>query len=118
MQGVCRDDATSRGGGNLQLAPFRFDVTPPMGHSCCGGWITPVMAVDDALEAVGFVLLGAGQPIVVCAVDWTELLNEAHVEWRRALAEVDVGCVESSERTGFEGSPMSLVRSEDSTHPT
>lgn len=85
LEGVCRDAATS--GGNLHLAPFRFDVTPPMGHSCCGGWITPVVAVDDALEAVGFVLLGAGKPIVVCAVDWTGLLNEAHVEWRQALAE-------------------------------
>jgi len=87
LNGVCRDDATSGGSGNLHLAPFRFDVTPPKGHSCCGGWITPVVAVDDTLEAVGFVLLGAGQPIVVCAVDWTGLLNEAHVEWRRALAE-------------------------------
>ena len=85
LNGVCRDDAAST--GNLQLATFRFDVTPPMGHSCCGGWITPVVAVDDALEAVGFVLLGAGKPIVVCAVDWTGLLNEAHVEWRKALAE-------------------------------
>ena len=74
-------------GRSLRLAPFRFDVTPPMGHSCCGGWITPVEAVDDPLEAVGFVLLGAGKPIVICAVDWTGLLNEAHVEWRKALAE-------------------------------
>lgn len=85
LQGVCRDDAAN--GGELHLAPFRFDVTPPMGHSCCGGWITPVVAVDDALEAVGFVLLGAGKPIVVCAVDWTGLLNAAHVEWRQTLAE-------------------------------
>ena len=59
--------------GNLLLAPFRFDVTPPMGHSLCGGWIKPVEAVDDPLEAIGFVLLGAGAPIVVCAVDWTGL---------------------------------------------
>ena len=73
--------------GNLLLAPFRFDVTPPMGHSLCGGWIKPVEAVDDPLEAIGFVLLGAGAPIVVCAVDWTGLLNSAHIEWRQALAE-------------------------------
>lgn len=72
---------------NLHLAPFRFDVTPPMGHSLCGGWIKPVVAVDDPLEAIGFVLLGAGKPIVVCIVDWTGLLNEAHVAWRAALAE-------------------------------
>ncbi len=72
---------------DLHLAPFRFDVTPPMGHSLCGGWIKPVVGVDDPLEALGFVLLGAGQPIVLCAVDWTGILNEAHLEWRKALAE-------------------------------
>jgi hypothetical protein len=42
--------------------------------------------VDDSLEALGFVLLGAGAPLVVCAVDWTGILNEAHVAWREALA--------------------------------
>lgn len=70
----------------LKLARFRFDVTPPMGHSCCGGWIKPVEAVDDALEAIGLVLLGAGKPIVVCVVDWTGLLNSAHMAFREALA--------------------------------
>ncbi len=30
--------------------------------------------------------LCAGLPIVVCSVDWTGLLNEAHLEWRKALA--------------------------------
>lgn len=73
--------------GNLSIAPFRFDVTPPNGHPLCGGWITPAQAVDDSLEAIGFVLLGAGKPIVICAVDWTGLLNEAHVAWRTAMAE-------------------------------
>src|SRR5262245_1546906 len=72
---------------DLFLAPFRFDVTPPIGHPMCGGWIKPAEVVDDPLEAVGFVLLGAGKPIVLCAVDWTSILNEAHLEWRRALAE-------------------------------
>ena len=73
--------------GPLRIAPFRFDVTPPMGHPLCGGWIKPVVDCVDELEAIGFVLLGAGQPIVICAVDWTGILNEAHVAWRRALAE-------------------------------
>ena len=73
-------------GKNLKLASFRFDVTPPMGHSLCGGWITPVEGVDDSLEAIGLVILGAGDPIVLCTVDWTGLLNDAHVEWRQALA--------------------------------
>lgn len=72
---------------DLHLASFRFDVTPPMGHSLCGGWIKPVVGVDDPLEAIGFVLLGAGKPIVFCVVDWTGLLNDAHIAWRTALAE-------------------------------
>lgn len=71
----------------LSIAPFRFDVTPPKGHSLCGGWIKPAVAVDDSLEAIGYVLQGAGKPIVVCAVDWTGLANSAHVAWRQALAE-------------------------------
>lgn len=75
------------GGGGVHVAPFRFDVTPPIGHSLCGGWIKPVVDVEDPLEAIGFVLLGAGSPIVVCVVDWTGILNEAHVAWRTALAE-------------------------------
>ena len=50
----------------LRLASFRFDITPPMGHSLCGGWIKPVIDVDDPLEAIGYVLLGSGNPIVIC----------------------------------------------------
>jgi hypothetical protein len=71
----------------LLIAPFRFDVTPPVGHPLCGGWIKPAADCQDELEAIGFVLLGAGQPIVICAVDWTGILNEAHIAWRAALAE-------------------------------
>lgn len=77
----------SASAGNLRLGTFLYDVTPPQGHSLCGGWIKPVVGVDDPLQAVGYVLLGAGKPIVVCVVDWTGLLNSAHVEWRKALAE-------------------------------
>jgi len=86
LEGVARANEANSA-SDIFLAPFRFDVTPPMGHSLCGGWIKPTLAVDDSLEAIGLVLLGAGKPIVICAVDWTGLLNEAHVEWRRALAE-------------------------------
>lgn len=71
----------------LKIAAFRADVTPPEGHPLCGGWITPVKSVADELEAIGIVILGAGSPIVICAVDWTGILNRAHVEWRTALAQ-------------------------------
>ena len=71
---------------NLHLATFRVDVTPPIGHPLCGGWIEAVRGVDDPLFALGVVLLGVGQPIVLCAVDWTGLRNDAHLAWREALA--------------------------------
>ena len=51
------------------------------------GWIKPVVGYDDPLEAVGFVLLGAGKPIVLCAVDWIGIANAAYDAWRSALAE-------------------------------
>ncbi len=70
----------------FQLATFQFDVTPPTGHSLCGGLIKPVAEVRDGLQALGFVLLGAGSPIVVCVVDWTGLCNTAHRRWREQFA--------------------------------
>jgi hypothetical protein len=79
--------ALARGAAErLRIATFRADVTPPEGHPLCGGWITPVKSVADELEAIGIVILGAGDPIVLCAVDWTGILNRAHIEWRTALA--------------------------------
>lgn len=77
----------SKSAAEFSIAPFRFDVTPPLGHALLGGWIPPVIGYDDPLEAIGYVLRGAGAPIVVCAVDWAGLMNEAHVAWRNALAE-------------------------------
>ena len=71
----------------FSIAPFRFDVTPPLGHALLAGLIPSALAVDDPLEAIGYVLLGAGTPIVVCAVDWAALMNEAHLAWRTALAD-------------------------------
>ena len=71
----------------LHLATFSADITPPAGHPLCGGWIEPVRGVDDPLEIVGVVLLGDGAPIVLAAIDWTGLRNEAYLIWRRALAD-------------------------------
>jgi hypothetical protein len=71
----------------FHLATFRSDATPPVGHPLCGGWIEPARVVDDPLEAVGVILLGAGRPIVLCAVDWTGLRNDAYRQWRDALAD-------------------------------
>lgn len=69
-----------------QIAPFRFDVTVPIGHSLCGGWIPAASRIDSPLEALGFVLLTEPQPVVVCTLDWTGLCNDAHLKLRQALA--------------------------------
>ena len=71
----------------FSIAPFRFDVTPPLNHALLGGLVMPAIGYDDSLEAIGYVLLGPETPIVVCAVDWAGLMNDAHLAWRNALAE-------------------------------
>ena len=38
------------------------------------------------LRALGIVLLGAGEPIVLCAVDWIGIANEGHDAFSGALA--------------------------------
>lgn len=69
------------------LATFSADVTPPLGHPLCGGWIEPARAVDDPLKALGVVLLGKGKPVVLCVFDWVALRNDAHLAVRQALAD-------------------------------
>lgn len=86
-QGQTQHASENSPASQLRLASFRFDITPPRGHSLCGGWIKPVIDVDDPLEAIGYVLLGSGKPIVICVLDWTGLLNSAHLRWRQMLAE-------------------------------
>ena len=71
----------------LHLATFAVDVTPPVGHPLCGGWIEPVRGIDDPLKALGVVLLGQGKPVVICVFDWVALRNDAHLAVRTALAE-------------------------------
>jgi hypothetical protein len=73
-------------GRGLRISTFRVDATSPKGQPCCGGWIKPIEVVDDSQEALGFVIQGAGKPIVVCSVDWTGILNGAHLEFRTEVA--------------------------------
>jgi hypothetical protein len=70
----------------LHLATFHSDITPPLGHPLCGGWIEPARRIVDPLKSLGVILLGTGQPVVLCALDWCGLRNEAYEVWRAALA--------------------------------
>lgn len=71
----------------MKISQFRFDVTPPLGHALLAGLIPPASEIDDELEALGIVIVGCGLPIVLCTVDWAAVANDAHLAWRKALAD-------------------------------
>ena len=69
----------------LKLAIFDVDATPPLGSAMA---YDPVKRVDEmTLRCRGIVIIGAEQPIVLCAVDWIGIANEGHDAFRSALAE-------------------------------
>lgn len=70
---------------DYRLAIFSADVTIPLNHRCMGVLPTKSKKIVDPLYAHGFVLLGAGKPIVFCAVDWCEIRNGAYDQWRESL---------------------------------
>lgn len=67
----------------LKVAVFQADATPPLGSPVA---YAPVRKIEDPLSARGIVLLGAGDPIVLCAVDWIGIANGGHDVWREQLA--------------------------------
>jgi hypothetical protein len=70
--------------GVLKLAVFDLDATPPVGSMMA---YDRVRRVDEmGLRCRGVVLMGAGEPIVLCAVDWIGIGNEGHDAFRQALA--------------------------------
>lgn len=68
----------------VKLATFDVDATPPLGSAMA---YDPVKRVDElTLRCRGIVLLGAGEPIVLCAVDWIGIANGGHDFFRAELA--------------------------------
>src|SRR5689334_6835234 len=55
---------------SLRVATFDVDATPPVGSMMAYDPVTNHWELG--LRARGVVLLGAGEPIVLCAVDWLE----------------------------------------------
>lgn len=68
----------------LKIATFDVDATPPLGTHMA---YDPVRRVDElSLRCRGIVILGPGDPIVICSVDWIGIANEGHDVFRRELA--------------------------------
>lgn len=91
---ACVLGATAMAAADLKVAAFSCDVTPPLGHPLCGGWIKPLEAVEAPLLAKGIVLSEAKTRYVLCAVDWCLLQTEAYEAFRHKLA-VAVGVPDS-----------------------
>jgi hypothetical protein len=68
----------------LRVATFDVDATPPVGSLLAYDPVTNRWELG--LRARGIVLQGAGDPIVLCAVDWIGIANEGHDAFRHALA--------------------------------
>lgn len=70
----------------IQIAPFRADVTPPIGAPLCGGLVKPATGVSEPLLALGLVLFSDEKPVVLCAIDYCEIRGTDHIHWREVLA--------------------------------
>jgi len=80
-----RAESPARTNAGLRVATFDIDATPPIGSMMAYDLVTNVWELG--LRARGVVLLGAGEPIVLCAVDWIGIANEGHDAFRSALAQ-------------------------------
>ena len=68
-------------------ATFHCDITPPIGHPLCAGWYPPATDIGDPLSAHGLILVSEAEaPIVLCALDFSELSNHDYNRWRQDLA--------------------------------
>ena len=76
------DKQTSQ--GSLSLSLFDVDATPPIGTHLAYEVMT--RSWDMGLRAKGIVLHGAGEPIVLCAIDWIGIANESYDAFRQVMA--------------------------------
>jgi hypothetical protein len=83
---VCGSTAISADSQSaLKLATFDLDATPPVGSMMA---YDKVLRQDDLpLRMRGVVLLGAGEPIVLCALDWIGVANDGQDAFKAALAQ-------------------------------
>lgn len=84
VSGFAQTNASADTINGLRIATFDVDASPPVGapltyDSTANVW-------DLGLRAKGIVLIGSGQPIVLCAVDWIGIANESQDAFKEALA--------------------------------
>lgn len=70
---------------SLRISTFDVDATPPVGSYLA--YDLMVNSWDLGLRAKGIVLMGSGQPVVLCSVDWIGISNDSQDAFKDALAE-------------------------------
>ena len=75
--------ATAECRAELKLATFDVDASPPIGTALA---YDPTVGVQTPLSCRGVVLTGAGQPIVLCAVDWIGIGTGGQTVFKESLA--------------------------------
>lgn len=78
--------AESEASPSFRLSSFSAEVTPPLGHALMAGGIAPASEIIDPLVCKGVILIGDESPVVIAAIDWCELRNDAYDLWRDSLA--------------------------------
>lgn len=68
----------------LEVTPFDIDATPATGTLLA--YDPMVGAGELTLRCRGIILRGAGEPIVLAAIDWIGVANDSHDAFRDALA--------------------------------
>jgi hypothetical protein len=67
----------------IRVGTFDVDASPPVGSPLA---YDPTKGVETPLSCRGIVLAGAGEPIVLCAVDWIGISNGGQTVFRESLA--------------------------------
>jgi len=84
LAAIVAGDLLAAESASLRLATFDVDATPPVGSMMA---YDKVLRKDDLpLRCRGVVLVGAGEPIVLCALDWIGVANEGQDVFKEALA--------------------------------
>ena len=69
----------------MKISVFDIDATPPVGSHLA---YDPAVATwGMGLRARGLVLTGAGDPVVLCAIDWIGIANESQDAFKKTLAD-------------------------------
>ncbi len=71
--------------GDLRVATFSCDVTPPLGQNIPS--LKPMEVIDRPLLAKGIVLDDGRRRYILCAIDWCEICNSTYALFCRKIAE-------------------------------